>query len=239
LTEKGDGNMGTNKTLNELLPWLERTKRQDLYPTQLLFTDVLPWLQKLPADFDTILDIGCGPGFMSAFFYTRGHKVVACDPWDRFQFKDIIEYHKATAEVFKEKKFDAILLSHVLEHIPDVKTFMDEIKYLLNDNGYLFILLPVSLKVENGHWWQGWSLPQLGMHLAAHGFDCSKGIFQLCGNYSACGFGRLQKNMEFDINFNVKNMLSRLPKKFEDLIIDEGWGYSLSSNAIYILMKIK
>lgn len=153
--------MGTNKTLNELLPWLERTKRQDLYPTQLLFTDVLPWLQKLPADFDTILDIGCGPGFMSAFFYTRGHKVVACDPWDRFQFKDIIEYHKATAEVFKEKKFDAILLSHVLEHIPDVKTFMDEIKYLLNDNGYLFILLPVSLKVENGHWWQGWSLHSL------------------------------------------------------------------------------
>lgn len=226
--------------LDKLIPWINGAERKNLPPTQLLFYDVLPWLQKLPTDFDTILDVGCGTGFMSAFFYARGHKVVACDPWDRFQFKDIIEYHKATPEFFKGKKFDAILLSHVLEHIPDAKTFMDEIKNLLNDNGYLFILVPVSLKVECGHWWQGWSLPQLGMHLAAHSFDCSKGIFQLCGNYSACGYGRLQKNIKFDINFDVNNLLEILPKKFKELIIDEGGNYdeghkySLLTNALYI-----
>lgn len=212
-------------------PWLD-SDRTTLDPMQNLFIDVLPWLEKIPHDFNTILDVGCGTGYMSKFFHDKGHHVVACDPWDRFLFKDEIEYHQTTSKIFEGKKFDAIILSHVLEHIPNPMLFMQEIKELLADDGYLFIMVPMSLRVENGHWWQGWSLPQLAMILAAYGFNCQNAIFEKCG-YSACGFGTKTDRL-IDTSFTIANHLSHLPATFKDLCIDEGWGYSLWTNTTYI-----
>ena len=42
----------------------------------------------------------------------------------------------------KEKKFDAIILSHVVEHIPDIINFFDDISKIIKDDGKLVIIYP-------------------------------------------------------------------------------------------------
>lgn len=220
------------KSVEELFPWAKNPHEYQLDYAQYFFVDILPWLEKLPDDFDTILDLGCAQGFTSAFFHTRGHTVTACDPWDRFQFKDIIPYHHATSEIFQDAEFDAIILPNVLQTMPNPQIFMDEVRRLLKEDGYLFITLPLSLRVDNSHWWQGWSLPQLGVFLANLGFDCRRSIFETRGDL-ACAFGK-KMDKPLSMNFNVAEALSYLPVTFGALAIDVGWGYSLHTNATYI-----
>lgn len=46
-------------------------------------------------------------------------------------------------ETFKKKdKFDVVVLSHVIEHMPDIIFFFEDIKNILKDNGKLIIIYP-------------------------------------------------------------------------------------------------
>lgn len=45
-------------------------------------------------------------------------------------------------KTFKNKKFDVAYLSHVVEHMPDIIKFFEEIANILNDNGKLILIYP-------------------------------------------------------------------------------------------------
>lgn len=200
--------------LLKALPFLAKPI-DNLNDSERLFYSHLEWLIKLPKDFSSILDIGCGPGYHSKYFEITGHTVTACDKNDRFQFKNTIEFIQSTIEELpSNKRYDAIFASHVFEHIINLGNFLDKIKKLLNDDGYLFVIVPCSSVTESGHWLEGWSITQVAMILAAYGFDCKDSFFEQWG-YNTAGFGKKKTRPNND--FIVEECLPFLPRKFAEL----------------------
>ena len=98
-----------------------------------------------------ILDIGCG--------YTAHDKAsVICDIQDLSNFyknKKFVKLDDKTLP-FKDKEFDFVIASHVIEHVEDVKFFIKELERV-SSKGY--IELPTSLEDnlvfenKNDHLW--------------------------------------------------------------------------------------
>lgn len=102
-----------------------------------------------------ILDLGCGYGSFLYFIQSLNYmnvtgldisteELAVCKRiFKSYNFiqNDIFKYMDNTIE-----KFDVIYLSHVLEHIAKDKLFefFDGIKKILNDDGYLIIIIPNS-----------------------------------------------------------------------------------------------
>ena len=99
-----------------------------------------------------ILDIGCG--------YTAHEKAsVICDIQDLSNFyknKKFVKLDDKTLP-FKDKEFDFVIASHVIEHVEDVNFFIKELERV-SSKGY--IELPTSLEDnlvfenKNDHLWQ-------------------------------------------------------------------------------------
>ncbi|MBF0439349.1 MAG: bifunctional 2-polyprenyl-6-hydroxyphenol methylase/3-demethylubiquinol 3-O-methyltransferase UbiG [Magnetococcales bacterium] len=97
-----------------------------------------------------ILDIGCGGGILSESLDGQGANVTAIDRSEtiigvaRAHQKESgskVEYRmQSLGSLAKEKagSFDAVLAMEVLEHVPDVPTFLQECAVLLKPGGHLF-----------------------------------------------------------------------------------------------------
>jgi 2-polyprenyl-3-methyl-5-hydroxy-6-metoxy-1,4-benzoquinol methylase len=133
--------------LINILPWLKdanevHNENGPLSNSQRRFIYYMPWLERLPKDFKTLLDVGCGEGYASAFFYNRGHKVTAIDPAASFKFGDNLTFINKNLEDLPETmKFDAIFMSHVMEHIFNIGNFMELVKGKLMEDGYFIVIL--------------------------------------------------------------------------------------------------
>ena len=103
-----------------------------------------------------ILDFGAGSCDKTAMMSLQGFKVTAFDDWgdDWYTFGDNeskilafaeeckINYIKKFEEI-SEKKYDAIVLNNVVEHLHDSpRVLLNELLRSLKDNGYLFIAVP-------------------------------------------------------------------------------------------------
>lgn len=95
-----------------------------------------------------ILDIGCGAGTISAALAKLGKNVTAIDSHAPYlelakqKNPDVkVEYILGDCTKHKfNKKFDAVVLSGVLEHVQDDKTMLKKIYDLLNVGGRLVLL---------------------------------------------------------------------------------------------------
>ena len=107
-----------------------------------------------------VLDVGCAYGGYCLALRNAGAKVVGIDvapkliEYARENFKSVaddIETHIADAssvairKLFKKGQFNLIVLNDVLEHIYDTTTLIENLDYLLDENGVVFF------KVPNGH----------------------------------------------------------------------------------------
>lgn len=108
----------------------------------------------------SILDLGCGRGWLTNLLSEYGD-IIGIEP-----IKPVVEYAKkifpkikficgTSKDLLKNeeiKKFDLIVASEVIEHIPDVnkKEFIKDIFKLLNDKGYLILTTP--RKEEQNEW---------------------------------------------------------------------------------------
>ena len=98
-----------------------------------------------------ILDIGCG-------FTAHNRANVICDIQDLSKFYKNKKFIKLDGKIlpFKDKEFDFVIASHVLEHVEDVKFFIKELERV-STKGY--IELPTSLEDnlvfenKNDHRW--------------------------------------------------------------------------------------
>lgn len=90
---------------------------------------------------DTILlDLGCGLMPFKKYYHDRYHKVITGDYEKRR--KDVDMELDAQNLPFDDNKFDAILFSEVLEHIPEPSKAIAEIARCLKKDGELVITIP-------------------------------------------------------------------------------------------------
>jgi 2-polyprenyl-3-methyl-5-hydroxy-6-metoxy-1,4-benzoquinol methylase len=110
------------------------------------------FLQYLKSKDNSILDLGCGRGWLTNLLTSYGY-VTGVEP-----IKPVVEYAKkifpeinficgTTKDLLKKrehKKFDLVVSSEVIEHIPNgyKSEFIDDIFKLLKSEGYLIITTP-------------------------------------------------------------------------------------------------
>jgi len=201
-----------------------------------LLTEQMRWLETLPVDFQTILDVGCGAGFHAKWFHGRGHKVTATD-WstDAFLFADEIEAVASDIlQYLPTKEYDAIVCSHVLEHFADPGTLMRKLRSLLKPGGYLFLVVPGYTPLScNGHWHTGWNITQLGGWLVSMGFDCREGTFAHLG-INVCGFGRKSDEVPSDAHFDLPRILRFMPAPFKKAEFFQGTDHLLRADLTWV-----
>lgn len=166
-----------------------------------------PWLDKLPLRRGaSILDIGAGPGYHCDYFGERGLLPVACDRFpETFLFRDRIPLVRSIEEL-RDRKFDYVFASHVLEHQPDTFTALTAWRTLLVPEGSILIIVPPYVpEPTDDHWNIGWNIGQLALLLVAAGFDCSRSLFLKTG-HNICGMG-----MRRDIPPTYCNIAASLP----------------------------
>lgn len=107
-----------------------------------------------------ILDIGSATGGLLQLFEEKGFKnLFGLDPSNRCIDKITSKASSIKAFqgnlsddlglIFGEKKFDLIILSHVLEHVFDVNSALKNVMKILNEDGLIYIEVPDSSRYKD------------------------------------------------------------------------------------------
>ncbi|MCC5937435.1 MAG: class I SAM-dependent methyltransferase [Lunatimonas sp.] len=116
-----------------------------------------------------LLDYGCGTGYLLAAAQKNGWQVIGYEPNPTAckQAKNINGLTPVTSltTLKKEKKFDAITLFHVLEHIHDLNKTLKIILDLLKKRGFLFIAVPNLDSVDFKKHQENWAALDVPRHL--------------------------------------------------------------------------
>jgi len=164
--------------------------------------------------FQSVLDIGFGRGGASVYFASLGKTVKALSltevgvdyPKDIFDqgypeelmdelgiIRDGTDFHHLPEG---EERYDAIWMSHVLEHTSNGGDFLRKAHRLLTDEGWLFVCVPpFKHQVTIGHVSIGWNLGILIHVLLVNGFNVRDGHFLRHG-YNVCGFVQKGNDLE-------------------------------------------
>ena len=106
-------------------------------------------------DFETVLDIGCGKGKKLVDFNSIGKKTYGIEPSNTY-YKVHRELGLNTKIGFikdVEEKYDLVILTHVFEHLTELKKNVNHLYNIINK--YLFIEVPGHIKklqsIQNAH----------------------------------------------------------------------------------------
>jgi len=146
---------------------------------------------------DRFLDIGLGEGQIAKWLVKEGKNVTGIGlgiesyGMTRKQLEQVygIKSYECSVEEmpFPDKSFDAVIMSHVLEHCPNISLALQEVRRVLSDDGYLFVFVPPGGDIVcGGHLTIGWNIGQLMYVLLMNGFEVSFGKFIECG-YNVAG----------------------------------------------------
>lgn len=107
-----------------------------------------------------LLDYGCGTGYFLAYAKNKNLSVFGIEPNEsalKITQKKVGK-NNASGKSIQElnEQFDIITLWHVLEHIPELFEFIEQLKSKLNPNGKIFIAVPnyrsFDAKFYKGFW---------------------------------------------------------------------------------------
>jgi 2-polyprenyl-3-methyl-5-hydroxy-6-metoxy-1,4-benzoquinol methylase len=119
-----------------------------------------------------LLDIGCGTGDFLVTCKNNGWNVVGVEP--NKNARNLTESKinkKSTSIIFSDinelesKKFDVITLWHVLEHVPNLETYVSKLKLLLKPDGVLVIAVPNYKSYDALYYKQFWAAFDVPRHL--------------------------------------------------------------------------
>jgi SAM-dependent methyltransferase len=111
--------------------------------------DIYQFIDKVIAinGIKNVLEVGCGAGGILEIFNKKGIDVYGCD-WS----SSLIEFAKSKnpnanfkvggPEVFKDKNFDLIILSDLVEHLTKPHLFLYDLKKKINNSGYVYVNCP-------------------------------------------------------------------------------------------------
>ncbi len=105
----------------------------------------------------TVLDLGCAQATASILLAEEGFKVTAVDANSesiayaklRVEFGDITFLCTDVTKLSLDRKFDAILLGEVLEHVPRPGALVQQCRGMLREGGITIITTPNALSPHN------------------------------------------------------------------------------------------
>jgi 2-polyprenyl-3-methyl-5-hydroxy-6-metoxy-1,4-benzoquinol methylase len=112
------------------------------------FTEIFERISPFLSEKHTIVDVGTAQGGMlrvlkdKGFFHLHGMDLSDAN-LNALEKQGIIPWRNSICDVRSvDRKFDFVILSHILEHVYDLKTAVCNIKQLLGDNGHAYIEVP-------------------------------------------------------------------------------------------------
>jgi SAM-dependent methyltransferase len=127
-------------------------------------------IQKLFTHKPSVLDYGAGTGTFAKACSDKGWTTKGVEPSDiaRDAADKSITLYPELKDV-RETNFDVISLWHVLEHIPDIDTALNNIIDKLKPGGYLLIAVPNKHSYDAkkyGDYWAGYDVPRHLWHFS-------------------------------------------------------------------------
>lgn len=120
----------------------------------------------------SILDFGCGTGEFLATMLQRDWQITGVEPSEMGRLKaQEITQHEVCASLseLSARKFQAITLWHVLEHVPYLASTLERLNQMMEKDGSLFIAVP-NYKSHDAtvyrEYWAGYDVPRHLWHFA-------------------------------------------------------------------------
>lgn len=114
-------------------------------------------INAVPKNTMSILDVGCGSGWLAEHFLQYGKQIVSSDISITNPAKTLLKSpHKNHAGIvcdafnlpFKNNSFDCIVASEVIEHVFDPTLFVDSLLQKIKPGGTLILVTPYNEKIE-------------------------------------------------------------------------------------------
>ncbi|MEO9512883.1 MAG: class I SAM-dependent methyltransferase [Flavobacteriaceae bacterium] len=114
-----------------------------------------------------LLDYGAGTGDFLAKANAKGFEGEGIEPNEKARSKATEKGIELQEDItsLKVKKYDAITLWHVLEHLPDLNKRIEEIETLLEENGTLVVAVPNYKSYDAKHYKGYWAAYDVPRHL--------------------------------------------------------------------------
>lgn len=114
-----------------------------------------------------LLDVGCGTGNFLATAEKEGWNVYGIEPSkearDISSRKNIVALEELP--FLREDNFDVITLWHVLEHVPNLLSYIETLKRKLSPNGVLLIAVPNYKSFDASYYKEYWAAYDVPRHL--------------------------------------------------------------------------
>ena len=114
-----------------------------------------------------LLDIGAGTGDFINICKNNGWSVTGVEPSEKANkiasTKNLVL--KKDLEEIEGKEYDVITMWHVLEHIPNLESYILKLKELLKENGVLIIAVPNYKSFDANYYKQFWAAYDVPRHL--------------------------------------------------------------------------
>jgi 2-polyprenyl-3-methyl-5-hydroxy-6-metoxy-1,4-benzoquinol methylase len=123
----------------------------------------------------TMLDYGCGTGMFLSVCKNDGWETYGMEPDDNARKMsiekglDVFADKDKVSDCVGQKKFNAITLWHVLEHVTDMEETLSFFKSKLIDDGVLIIAVPNHASYDAEYYKEFWAAYDVPRHL--HHFD--------------------------------------------------------------------
>lgn len=117
-----------------------------------------------------LLDYGAGTGYFAHAMQSAGWEVTAIEKSeharkfaeDKFAIRML---SPQDIEKEEDKRYDAVTLWHVMEHIHDIHALWDHLYRILDDNGIAIIALPNSQSYDAEYYRENWAAYDVPRHL--------------------------------------------------------------------------
>ena len=127
---------------------------------------------KLIGSFDIsgkrVLDIGAGTGDFLAACKNHGWDTTGVEPNTKanaIASRKLLTKLESDIKELSGKQYDVITMWHVLEHVPDLITYITQLKKLLTPNGTLVVAVPNHESYDAKHYGKFWAAYDVPRHL--------------------------------------------------------------------------
>jgi len=183
-----------------------------------------------PKHTDTVLEVGCGGGYITSFFAPRVAYTVCLDislealkiarsKLDASNISFILG--NATKLPFRSSCFDKVVVPEVLEHLTDPKLCTNEVGRCNKERGLVIISVPYKEKISYTRCLHCKKLTPLWGHL--HSFNEQDIISLLPNNYTLISkkhlpnvfsLSRIFRNLPFKVWLMLNDLLGKLGKGY-------------------------